>query len=786
MPESTTGGRTLQLELVRGTSLRDRMEQGLEMGEVLHIALAVCRGLQHAHALGVVHRDLKPENVMIGRDGRVRLLDFGLSVLERGASETPGGTPAYMAPEQWIGAAATPAIDCWALGVMLHELLAGRRPYGDVAPDRQRELVLGSAVVPVEPVEQPLGGVVRDCLSKQPERPAAADVARAIELAIRGPAEHHEAHPYPGLRAFGSQDAWRFFGRDEGIDALVEQLRHHPTLVLAGPSGSGKTSLLRAGLLPRLARRWVLLEVRPGDHPLQDLAHSLEPSISTVSEQPQRTDLARLLQQAPAMLGLLLEQVAQQQSSRVLLVVDGLDHVRSERRRTGLVEAVLGAATDGEGPVRVMLALRDDWLGRVASLPDPVRTALARARITLLGCPTPANLRSLLEAPLRATGFRFEDEALVEQMVGEIAGRPAGLPLLQFTARALWDRRDRTARLLRTADYQAIGGVAGALARHADGVLDALPPGLLPLARDILLRLVTSEGISRSLPEDELLDGMGQRASEAELPRSAGPADTAREVLDRLVDGRLVVARRAGWNAVAGPRTDRPDSGDEEGAVRPAELELAHESLVQSWGRLRSWLHEENRLRLGLAEELEQAARLWERRGSPPDELWRGDALAETRRLLEGQRLSEPASRFLSEAARRVGAARRQRAVRVAALVLAVMLVLGWLAWPTSPPPRRAATAPADSWASRKSEAARRALLRGNRLEARVLASAALELVDSPQARVYHPFSRKRIDRSEGPICPHSPGTYRISACPALEDGLPPGTGPCKTRSAHR
>ena len=709
----------LALELVQGTSLRDRMEQGVETGEALHILVSVCRGLQQAHALGVVHRDLKPENVMIGRDGRVRLVDFGLSVLAQSAADdTPAGTPAYMAPEQWLGAASTAAIDCWALGVMLHELLAGRRPYGDVPPDQQRDLVLEPGPVPLGPIEQPLLEVVSDCLAKQPEqRPAAADVANAIELAIKGPTQS-AAQPYPGLQAFGRQDAWRFFGREEETDALVEQLRHHPTLLLVGPSGSGKTSLIQAGLLARLTRRWVVLEVRPGDHPLQDLARSLEPWVSTASEQPQRTDLARLLGQAPAMLGLLLEQVAQQQSSQVLLVVDGLEQVRSESQHTSLVEAALGASTDGAGPVRVMLVLRDDWLGRVASLPAPVRGALARARITLLGCPTPASLRHLLEAPLRDTGFRFEDEALVEQMVGEISGRPAGLPLLQFTARALWDRRDRAANLLRRSDYEAIGGVAGALAKHADTVLDALPPVLLPGARKILLRLVTSEGDSRPLAEEELLDGMGARAS---------------ETLERLVQGRLVVVQRA--DARTGRGDHEPQGADSDNGERSAELELAHESLMRSWGRLRSWLHED-RMRLGLTEELEQAARLWRRRGSLPQELWRGDALAEARRLLEGQSLSEQASRFLEEGTRRHGASRRHRAVLAASLAVAVMLLFGWLVWPT--PPRQPDKPPthSDSWANDKIAAARRALTRGNRLEARQLASAALAVVDSPQARV--------------------------------------------------
>ena len=102
------------------------------------IALPIARGLAAAHARGIIHRDLKPDNVFLRSDGGVKILDFGVAKLlpaadarQGDASETVGvivGTAGYMAPEQVTGARLDVRADLFALGVMLYEMLAGRRP----------------------------------------------------------------------------------------------------------------------------------------------------------------------------------------------------------------------------------------------------------------------------------------------------------------------------------------------------------------------------------------------------------------------------------------------------------------------------------------------------------------------------------------------------------------------------------------------------------------------------------------------------------------------------------
>jgi len=122
-------GPYLVLELLRGQTLDDRLEQGpVALREALRIAVAIAEGLAHAHAEGVVHRDLKPANVFLCEDGRVKVLDFGLAHA-LGRRRIDGGTPAYMAPEQWKGAPEDERTDVFALGVLLYRMLSGELPF---------------------------------------------------------------------------------------------------------------------------------------------------------------------------------------------------------------------------------------------------------------------------------------------------------------------------------------------------------------------------------------------------------------------------------------------------------------------------------------------------------------------------------------------------------------------------------------------------------------------------------------------------------------------------------
>ncbi len=125
-------GPYLILELLRGETLEERLVRGpLPLREALRVAVGMARGLEHAHAAGVIHRDLKPGNVFLTEDGGVKLLDFGLAHFfeEEGAKEA--GTRGFMAPEQRQGRPQDARADVYAAAVVLYVALCGRLPFGD-------------------------------------------------------------------------------------------------------------------------------------------------------------------------------------------------------------------------------------------------------------------------------------------------------------------------------------------------------------------------------------------------------------------------------------------------------------------------------------------------------------------------------------------------------------------------------------------------------------------------------------------------------------------------------
>jgi Tol biopolymer transport system component len=190
-------------ELLEGSTLRERLGTPLPSRRVVEYALQIAQGLSAAHDKGIVHRDLKPDNLFVTKDGRVKILDFGLAKLtqpapnrgsESGPTMTRGtdpgtvlGTIGYMAPEQVRGKTTDHRSDIFALGTILYEMLTGRRAFkGDTAADTM------TAILKEEPPEisttQPgvspaLERVVRHCLEKDPEArfQSARDLAFDLE-----------------------------------------------------------------------------------------------------------------------------------------------------------------------------------------------------------------------------------------------------------------------------------------------------------------------------------------------------------------------------------------------------------------------------------------------------------------------------------------------------------------------------------------------------------------------------------------------------------------------------
>jgi serine/threonine-protein kinase len=175
------GDKFLTMELVDGESLGALVarEGALPLARVVELASGMCAGLTSAHAAGVVHRDLKPDNVLIASDGRVVLTDFGIAraFTDAGAGSTMGllvGTPAYMAPEQVEGHREIDArADIYALGVVLYELITGRRAWPGESP-----LAVAAARLLADPPDprrvcpglpDPMASLVLKCMARRRE-----------------------------------------------------------------------------------------------------------------------------------------------------------------------------------------------------------------------------------------------------------------------------------------------------------------------------------------------------------------------------------------------------------------------------------------------------------------------------------------------------------------------------------------------------------------------------------------------------------------------------------------
>ena len=207
--EEAEGVHFLTMQLIEGQALDSAIpEGGMPVDRILDIASALADALAAAHDKGIVHRDLKPANVMITSDGRVKVLDFGLAKELREAdpmdvtlTSSPHteigvvmGTPAYMSPEQVVGGAIDHRTDIFSLGVLLYEMVTGRRPFQGRSSAETTSAILRDTPAAVTEVRADVPGdlarIIRRCLEKDPRHriQTARDVSN--ELRDLAPAEH--------------------------------------------------------------------------------------------------------------------------------------------------------------------------------------------------------------------------------------------------------------------------------------------------------------------------------------------------------------------------------------------------------------------------------------------------------------------------------------------------------------------------------------------------------------------------------------------------------------------
>jgi WD40 repeat protein len=410
--------------------------------------------------------------------------------------------------------------------------------------------------------------------------------------------------PYPGLRPFHRDEVDIFFGRDEQIDQLLARLDKKRFLAVVGPSGCGKSSLVQTGLLNALEAgflasagvRWRMATLRPGNHPLRNLARALLEKEALGPErggdENSEAFLLATLRRGPLGLVEIRREVALPQGTNLLVLVDQFEEIFRYRQQHDINEAdafvaLLASAAQSEVPLYVLITMRSDFLGDCtlfAGLPETLNDSqFLTPRLTR------EQLQEAIIGPARVFGGDVEP-ALVNRLLNDMGTDPDQLPLMQHALMRLWNWASRQSPVVLTLqDYETIGGLKEALSRHADEAYGQLDETQKAIA----------ETLFRSLCE-----------------RSAARRDTRRPV--RLEDVAAVAGVMPEQVAAVVEVFRRPECSF---LMPPAGvplnpdtiIDISHESLIRQWQRLSDWVEAEA-ASADTYRRLVETARLWKDR----------------------------------------------------------------------------------------------------------------------------------------------------------------------------
>ena len=406
------------------------------------------------------------------------------------------------------------------------------------------------------------------------------------------------SNPFPGLRPFDLDEEHLFFGREGQADELLTRLNRTRFLAVVGTSGSGKSSLVRAGLLPSLysgflpdaSSGWRVAVMRPGNAPVGNLAAALN-DLEVFGVDPTSDDaIIRLaLTESTLRRGALgLVEITRQSRmaghENLLVVVDQFEELFRFRAQAqgqdcqldiedeaaAFVKLLLGAVNQREVPIFVVLTMRSDFLGDCAQFRDlPEMLNDSQYLIPRL---TREQLKSAIEGPV-AVGGATMTPRLVNRLLNETGDNPDQLPILQHALMRTWDYwedRGQPERSIDIEHYEATGGLAQALSRHADQVYQGLADDpTRRIARTLFKRLTNRGGDNRDVRRPTQLGELCgvTNASEAEVIA----------VIDQF---------RASRRSFLMPPPTVP-------LHSASIIDISHESLMRNWQRLTKWIDEE-------------------------------------------------------------------------------------------------------------------------------------------------------------------------------------------------
>jgi class 3 adenylate cyclase len=419
-------------------------------------------------------------------------------------------------------------------------------------------------------------------------------------------------NPYKGLRAFHQEDAGDFFGREELVQRMVQRLGEAGALssflAVVGPSGSGKSSAVRAGLIPALrsgalpgSDRWLIAEMLPGAHPLEEL----EAILLSIAVNPPESLLGQLKEDERGLLRAAKRVLPRDESIELVLLVDQFEEVFSlveeEPVRVHFLQSLHAVVTDPRSRVRIIVTLRADFYDRPLLYPDPGELVRQRTEVVL-----PLNVEELERAivrPAAQVGVQVEPE-LIAAIVKDVGEQPGTLPLLQYSLTELFDRR--RGRVLSLEDYRASGGVLGALSNRAETIYAELDSEKQEATRQLFLRLITlGEGA----------EDTRRRVRRAELAALGTDGEAISSVIETFGRYRLLTF-------------------DRDPITHDSTVEVAHEALIRTWPRLWGWL-EASREKLRVQRQLAGASAEWAKSGKDPSFLASGGRLSQFEALSE-------------------------------------------------------------------------------------------------------------------------------------------------------